>query len=61
MVFIHGGGFFFGSSNLYGPTYIMEEEVVLVSMNYRLGPFGKSFLVLYLSSLVLVVVVEFAK
>jgi carboxylesterase type B len=39
----------------------MEEEVVLVSMNYRLGPFGKSFLVLYLSSLVLVVVVEFAK
>jgi carboxylesterase type B len=40
MVFIHGGGWFFGSSSLYGPAYMMDQDVVLVSVNYRLGLFG---------------------
>lgn len=42
MVYVHGGGWFSGSgaSFLHGPEYIMDEEVVLVTINYRLGIFG---------------------
>ncbi|GAB1863192.1 Carboxylic ester hydrolase [Camponotus japonicus] len=47
MVWIHGGGFFLGSgdSSFYGPDYIVEKDVVLVTLNYRLGALG--FLNLY--------------
>lgn len=43
MVWIHGGGFSFGSgSNLfYGPDYLMEKDIILVTFNYRLGVLGK--------------------
>lgn len=43
MVYIHGNGFFAGSSTseLYGPEYILDFNVVLVVINYRLGPLGK--------------------
>ncbi|KAF0293576.1 Esterase FE4 [Amphibalanus amphitrite] len=42
MVWIHGGGFVTGSGDfeVHGPDYIMDEEVVLVTLNYRLGPLG---------------------
>ncbi|CAL8125453.1 unnamed protein product [Orchesella dallaii] len=41
MVWIHGGGFTFGDGLLnYGPRYFMDEDVVLVTFNYRLGVFG---------------------
>ena len=42
MVWIHGGGFVQGSGTFdeYGPNMFMEEEIVLVTVNYRLGPFG---------------------
>ncbi|RZC40159.1 juvenile hormone esterase [Asbolus verrucosus] len=42
MVFIHWGGFFAGrgSSDIIGPEYIMDKDVILVSFNYRLGVFG---------------------
>ncbi|XP_055676742.1 venom carboxylesterase-6 [Lutzomyia longipalpis] len=42
MVWIHGGGFAFGSGNsfLYGPDYLVAEGIVLVTINYRLGPLG---------------------
>jgi carboxylesterase type B len=46
MVYIHGGGFTTGSGNsetdLYGPGHILDRDVVLVTINYRLGPFGNS-------------------
>ncbi|CAG9764143.1 unnamed protein product [Ceutorhynchus assimilis] len=45
MVFIHGGGFvigFSGRTGNYGPDFFMEHDVVLVTLNYRLGPFGFS-------------------
>lgn len=29
-----------GSNILYGPDFIVEQDVVLVTTNYRLGPFG---------------------
>ncbi|XP_056640905.1 uncharacterized protein LOC130447884 [Diorhabda sublineata] len=42
MVFIHGGGFIYGSnkSQLIGPNYLMTENIVFVTINYRLGVFG---------------------
>jgi carboxylesterase type B len=42
MVWIHGGGFETGSSNtdLYGPDFLMTEDIVLVTLNYRLGILG---------------------
>jgi len=42
MVWIHGGGFQFGSSAnpLYDGTALAREGVILVSLNYRLGVFG---------------------
>ncbi|XP_037092210.1 esterase E4-like [Pollicipes pollicipes] len=42
MVWIHGGAFLFGSGNpdQYGPGYFMDENVVLVTLNYRLGALG---------------------
>jgi len=42
MVFVHGGGFLGGNSAaaLYDGTSINRDSVVLVTVNYRLGPAG---------------------
>jgi len=42
MVWFHGGAFQIGGSNPedYGPERLLEEDVVLVTINYRLGPLG---------------------
>ncbi|XP_030749177.1 venom carboxylesterase-6-like isoform X2 [Sitophilus oryzae] len=44
MVWIHGGGFIQGAGYMneggVGPKFFMDEDVVLVAFNYRLGPFG---------------------
>lgn len=41
IVHFHGGAFMVESSHSYaGPKYLMDEEVILVTVNYRLGPFG---------------------
>jgi acetyl esterase/lipase len=42
MVWIHGGGFFAGSGNpdIYGPDYFMDYDVIVVTVNYRVGPLG---------------------
>lgn len=44
MVFIYGGGFEIGSaySYTYGPDYFLDEDIVLVTLNYRLGVLGES-------------------
>ncbi|XP_062543894.1 acetylcholinesterase-like isoform X2 [Armigeres subalbatus] len=46
MVFIHGGAFMFGSGNsdCYSPEYLVQEDVVAVTLNYRLGPLGFTYL-----------------
>lgn len=44
MVFIHGGGFVEGTGILewgIGPHFFMEYGVIMVAINYRVGPFGK--------------------
>ncbi|KAK6622889.1 hypothetical protein RUM43_008740 [Polyplax serrata] len=42
MVFIHGGAFIMGSSSERetAPDFLVEQDVVLVTLNYRLGAFG---------------------
>nr|CAD7199395.1 unnamed protein product [Timema douglasi] len=42
MVWIHGGAFEMGSgdSDFYGPDYFLAQDVVFVSINYRLGALG---------------------
>lgn len=42
MIYIHGGGFQMGScrTDVYGPDFFMQKDVVLVVINYRLGPLG---------------------
>ncbi|XP_063826869.1 juvenile hormone esterase-like isoform X2 [Ostrinia nubilalis] len=42
MIWIHGGGFCCGSGNddVYGPDYLIENGVILVTLNYRLEVLG---------------------
>nr|AJP62547.1 carboxylesterase [Oxya chinensis] len=42
MVWIHGGGYTVGSGNsdMYGPDYLLNHDVVVVTLNYRLGVLG---------------------
>lgn len=42
LVWIHGGGFTLGHGgpDSYGPDYLLDHDVILVSGNYRLGPLG---------------------
>ena len=42
MVFIHGGAFFLGDGTpeFYGPGWLIDHGIVLVTINYRLGPLG---------------------
>lgn len=40
IVFIHGGAFKVGSSNILKPKFIMDETIVFVTINYRLGVLG---------------------
>jgi carboxylesterase type B len=44
MVNIHGGGFFSGTgaSYVWGPQYLLDKDIVLVTFNYRLGALGQS-------------------
>ncbi|XP_055370969.1 juvenile hormone esterase-like [Condylostylus longicornis] len=42
LVYIHGGAYKYGSGNslINGPKHLLDEDIVLVTFNYRLGPFG---------------------
>ena len=40
MVWIHGGGFKSGSKNKFNGTTLAAEGVIVVTINYRLGPLG---------------------
>ena len=41
MVWFHGGGFVSGAGSFYGPEHLLDEDIILVTVNYRLGPIGK--------------------
>lgn len=42
MVWIHGGSFRVGSSSehMYGPDFLLQKDVLVVTINYRLGALG---------------------
>lgn len=42
MFWIHGGGYTTGSGNsdMYGPHYLISQDVIVVTINYRLGVLG---------------------
>lgn len=42
MVWIHGGGYISGHGNdsLYGPEFLVNKNVILVTLNYRVGILG---------------------
>ncbi|XP_059608245.1 carboxylesterase 3A-like, partial [Phlebotomus argentipes] len=40
IVYIHGGAFVMGSAHSYPPGYLLEKDIVLVVVQYRLGPLG---------------------
>ncbi|CAB3370890.1 Hypothetical predicted protein [Cloeon dipterum] len=44
LVYIHGGFFLMGSPANYNPSYLLEHDVILVTIQYRLGPLGFLFL-----------------
>ena len=41
MVFIHGGAYMYGEGAPYGANNLMDVDMVVVTLNYRLGPLGK--------------------
>lgn len=42
MFWIHGGAYYLlsGNDQWFGPDFLMEQQVMLVTINYRLGVFG---------------------
>jgi len=40
---VHGGAFVTGSSDskLYAPDYLMDQDIILVTLNYRLSALGE--------------------
>ncbi|XP_069169364.1 carboxylic ester hydrolase-like isoform X1 [Procambarus clarkii] len=40
LVFIHGGAYFAGSASKYPPHALLNEDIVLVTLQYRLGVLG---------------------
>ena len=41
LVFIHGGAYTRGAAASHGPQKLMREDIVVVTLNYRLGVLGK--------------------
>uniref|UniRef100_A0A2M4BHK2 Carboxylic ester hydrolase n=2 Tax=Anopheles marajoara TaxID=58244 RepID=A0A2M4BHK2_9DIPT len=40
LVFVHGGSFIAGSGEVHGVDLLMDNEVIVVTLNYRLGVLG---------------------
>ncbi|XP_044734894.1 venom carboxylesterase-6-like isoform X2 [Chrysoperla carnea] len=40
IVHIHGGAFMFGTGHVWGPEILLENRVIYITINYRLGPLG---------------------
>uniref|UniRef100_A0A182YJY6 Carboxylic ester hydrolase n=1 Tax=Anopheles stephensi TaxID=30069 RepID=A0A182YJY6_ANOST len=40
LVFVHGGSFIAGSGEVHGVDLLMENELIVITLNYRLGVFG---------------------
>ncbi|KAH9636301.1 hypothetical protein HF086_003268 [Spodoptera exigua] len=40
LVWFYGGGFVFGSAQDYGGEHLVKHDIIVVTVNYRLGPYG---------------------
>lgn len=40
MVWLYGGGFRYGNASRFRPKYLIKHNVILVTLNYRTGPYG---------------------
>lgn len=40
MVWIHGGSFIGGSGSIFHGNYLLDKNIILITVNYRLGIFG---------------------
>jgi len=40
LAFIHGGGYDMGASTELGGSFLVDENILLVTLNYRLGVLG---------------------
>lgn len=42
LVLLYGGGFQIGAAGraYYGPKYLVRHDVILITLNYRVGPYG---------------------
>lgn len=42
LVFLHGGGYIAGTADdrFFGPDFFIENDIILVTLNFRLGVFG---------------------
>ncbi|XP_076313195.1 carboxylic ester hydrolase-like [Tachypleus tridentatus] len=40
VVYFHGGKFKYGGKDIYGPNLLLDLDLILVTVNYRLGIFG---------------------
>lgn len=51
MVFLHGGAFVTGGgvSYFFGPKLLLEQDIVLVTVQYRLGALGIANNALYVT------------
>ncbi|RZC31955.1 uncharacterized protein BDFB_007202 [Asbolus verrucosus] len=55
LFWIHGGGFIYGSGSteFYGPDLLITEDVVVVTINYRLGMLGINYSKLIVISIII--------
>ncbi len=46
VVFVHGEDFAYGAGHPYDPSmFVSQTNVIVVTINYRLGALGESFLI----------------
>lgn len=40
LVWFYGGGFVLGSAGEYGGQHLIKQDIIVITVNYRLGPYG---------------------
>ena len=44
LMWIHGGGYRRGSASQYGVRHLVDQKLVIVTIQYRLGSLGKKYI-----------------
>ncbi|CAG7711962.1 unnamed protein product [Allacma fusca] len=40
VIFLHGGSYYFGGGSEYGPAYLLNKDIILVTISFRQGVLG---------------------